>query len=82
VNLQEEIQTMVQEKLSGIPQDIKQELGAAVERLAQTGLAEKALKVGSVAPGFNLPDARGKTVSLKEQLIQGPVVLSFYRGPW
>jgi len=82
VSLQEEIQTMAREKLSGIPQDITQELGAAVERLAQTGLAEKALKVGSNAPDFTLPDARGKTVSLKERLSRGPVVLSFYRGPW
>ena len=82
MSLQEEIQTMVQEKLSGIPQDIKQELGAFVKRLGESGLAEKAWKVGSKAPDFNLPDARGKTVSLKERLIQGPVVLSFYRGPW
>lgn len=82
MGLQEEIQNMAQEKLAGIPQGIKQELQAAVQRLAESGLAEKALKVGSKASNFNLPDAKGGTVSLNERLTQGPVVLSFYRGPW
>lgn len=40
------------------------------------------LKVGSRAPDFTLPDARGQSVNLAEQLKKGPVVLVFYRGAW
>lgn len=41
-----------------------------------------ALHVGDRAPGFRLPDARGGEVALDDVLIDGPVVLVFYRGAW
>jgi peroxiredoxin len=41
-----------------------------------------ALHVGDRAPGFRLPDARGGEVALDDLLIDGPVVLVFYRGAW
>lgn len=40
------------------------------------------IKVGEKAPDFVLNNALGKTVSLKDKLKQGPVVLVFYRGAW
>jgi peroxiredoxin len=40
------------------------------------------LQVGDRAPNFELPNARGETVSLSALLAQGPVVLTFYRGAW
>lgn len=40
------------------------------------------ITVGSIAPDFTLPDAQGITVSLSEELKNGPVILSFYRGGW
>jgi peroxiredoxin len=42
----------------------------------------KGLNVNDAAPGFTAKDQEGKTVSLKEQLKKGPVVLVFYRGQW
>ncbi|MCB4799895.1 peroxiredoxin-like family protein [Neotamlana laminarinivorans] len=41
-----------------------------------------ALKVGEKAPDFNLPNAKGDTISLYNLLNNGPVVLTFYRGSW
>ncbi|MGB3545011.1 peroxiredoxin-like family protein [Rubrivirga sp.] len=41
-----------------------------------------ALAVGDRAPDFTLPDANGGTVRLSEMLVDGPVVLTFYRGAW
>ncbi len=41
-----------------------------------------ALKVGAKAPNFELPDAKGNSVSLKVLLEKGPVVVTFYRGDW
>ncbi|MGB5736168.1 MAG: peroxiredoxin-like family protein [Thiohalocapsa sp.] len=40
------------------------------------------LAVGDQAPGFDLTDARGETVTLEDLLSKGPVVLTFYRGAW
>jgi len=41
-----------------------------------------ALEVGKNAPNFELPDAQGKSISLADLLIKGPVVITFYRGSW
>ena len=40
------------------------------------------LKVGDTAPDFNAKDQNGKTVSLKQALKNGSVVMLFYRGQW
>jgi hypothetical protein len=45
-------------------------------------LSEKALAVGSRAPGFALPPSTGGTWSLGNALQRGPVVIVFYRGHW
>lgn len=34
------------------------------------------------APDFTLPDSRGQSVTLSEQLARGPVLLVFFRGHW
>ncbi|KLU04807.1 hypothetical protein RISK_003075 [Rhodopirellula islandica] len=41
-----------------------------------------AIAVGEQAPGFELPNAKGATVSLAKLLDRGPVVVTFYRGGW
>lgn len=62
------------------------ELMAAYEQgirdVADSGVLASALKVGDHAPDFELPDARGGTMSLKTMLAKGPVVLTWYRGGW
>ncbi|MGD6794851.1 peroxiredoxin-like family protein [Metabacillus indicus] len=60
----------------------KQELmNRATEELRASGTAQ-GLKVGEKAPDFTLPDATGKKVTLSEELKNGPVILTFYRGGW
>jgi peroxiredoxin len=54
----------------------------ATAELKASGLAERALKVGAVAPAFELKDADGTTVRSTELLMRGPLVVSFYRGVW
>lgn len=53
----------------------------AIKELEESGIA-KGLKKGDHAPDFTLPDATGRDVSLSDQLAEGPVILSFYRGGW
>jgi peroxiredoxin len=50
--------------------------------LTASGQAQRALKAGDRAPTFELPDSDGKTVSSRELLARGPMVLTFYRGFW
>jgi len=55
---------------------------AGVDELVASGIVERAIKRGDVAPAFELPNANGKTVALSSMLSEGPVVLTFYRGGW
>jgi hypothetical protein len=40
------------------------------------------LQVGAAPPGFTLPDAGGRPVTLEDYRGRKPVVLVFYRGYW
>jgi len=52
------------------------------EDLAASGITEEAVATGDRLPGFSLPNAVGKEVSLQGILEDGPAVLVFYRGGW
>ncbi|WKN45158.1 peroxiredoxin-like family protein [Tunicatimonas pelagia] len=43
---------------------------------------QQARQEGDTAVDFTLPNARGQSMSLKEYLQEGPVVLTWYRGGW
>lgn len=55
---------------------------ASIEELRESGLVERALKVGHRAPEFALESGDGEIVSLASRLEKGPLVLTFYRGQW
>lgn len=67
---------------ANIPAQTLAVMDAAAAALEASHLAERSLAVGAAAPDFSLPDAKGDTVVLSKLLIEGPVVLSFYRGGW
>jgi peroxiredoxin len=55
----------------------------ATEDLFNTGIEDRALKVGAQAPAFTLEDAlTHKFVSSADLLALGPVVVNFFRGRW
>jgi peroxiredoxin len=64
------------------PADLVEGFGRIVAGQAAVDYAARAPKVGDRAPGFDLPDQLGRSVSLAGELEQGPVVLVFYRGEW
>jgi peroxiredoxin len=57
-------------------------LEQAARELALSGITELVLKSGAQAPGFTLPNAVGRPVTLVAALEKGPVVVTFYRGIW
>ena len=54
----------------------------AVEELFATGIEERILPVGAIAPEFALNDATGKIVRSADLLALGPLVIKFFRGRW
>src|SRR5580698_945337 len=54
----------------------------AVEELFATGIEERILPVGAVAPEFELRDSAGRLVRSRDLLAVGPLVVKFFRGRW
>jgi peroxiredoxin len=52
------------------------------EELVKSGLADRALKIGDLAPAFELPDGDGMLWHSEDLLRSGPLVIVFYRGRW
>ncbi|MFQ5432262.1 MAG: peroxiredoxin-like family protein [Nitrospinota bacterium] len=82
MKLAEEILEYQKSMMGKIPEETMKIMMGATQRLIESGIAEKSLKVGDNAPDFSLPDATGKTISLSDVVANGPAVLNFYRGAW
>ena len=54
----------------------------AVEELFATGVEERILPVGAIAPEFALKDANGKLVCSADLLAVRPLLVKFFRGRW
>jgi peroxiredoxin len=52
------------------------------EELVKSGLVDRALKIGDLAPAFELPDGEGMLWRSEDLLRSGPLVIVFYRGRW
>ncbi|MCH3883842.1 AhpC/TSA family protein [Tenacibaculum sp. MSW2] len=50
--------------------------------VANSGVLDSALKVGDKAHNFTLKNALNESVSLYDELKNGPVILTWYRGGW
>src|ERR1700754_3550434 len=53
-----------------------------VKDLEKREIPELSLKVGQKGSDFTLPDGDGKIVTLRDELNNGPVILTWYRGGW
>lgn len=68
--------------LTQASKEVADTLLGATRELAASGIEERALGVGDMAPDFTLEDIDGNPVTLSGLLRQGPVVISFFRGGW
>ena len=60
----------------------KQVYAEGIEAVKTSGILENALNVGQKAPNFTLNNATNKPVTLYDELKNGPVILTWYRGGW
>lgn len=65
-----------------VPADIQAVHARVVAELQQSGIVDKALRPGSDAPPFELPDQNGAFVRSTDLLQSGPLVVCFIRGRW
>jgi peroxiredoxin len=76
------IAASVQDFVSALPEDEKQAVTESFAALQASDVAASAVVAGDTAPDFTLPNGTDRPVTLHEELQQGPVILSFYRGGW
>jgi peroxiredoxin len=82
MSLTAELAAFRAEFMGAAPPEIRDAMGRADLELASSGIAERALQAGDLAPDFELPGVDGRPTRLSFLLRDGPVVVSFYRGGW
>lgn len=65
-----------------LPQDVHQVMMSETKALKAKALEQHAPKAGDTFPGFTLNNQSGQETKLEDLLLQGPVVVTFYRGGW
>lgn len=81
-SLQDQLDERKQAFAEQAPPEMITTFAAGLDTVRQTGILDSAVNVGDRAPDFTLPDAYGDTVVLSDLLMEGPVVISWYRGGW
>jgi peroxiredoxin len=78
----EELDELAEESKKGYPPKLLEAGRKGTEQLRASGILETALNVGGLMPEFTLTNAFDKTVSSKELLEKGHLIIVFYRGAW
>ena len=82
MKLQEKLDAHKNDFVKKVPENVLDIIQHAREELTQSGILERAIKVGDPAPDFTLINTDGNPLALGDLLDQGPLVLGFYRGRW
>lgn len=70
------------ESVTKLTDEIKEIYANGITAVANSGVLNKALNIGDKAPNFTLKNALNTSVSLYDELQNGPVILTWYRGGW
>jgi hypothetical protein len=82
MTLQEKLNNLKANFEKSAPKETLEIMHRATGDLSNSGIMEGVVKTGDTAPEFELKDNDEKVIRLKDFLVKGPVVLSFYRGKW
>jgi peroxiredoxin len=90
MNLQSQLDSLTAKLRAMVPAERLAVIDRAAEQLSDSGLVERALKAGDLAPVFELPDGDGMLWRSEDLLrpftpktgANGALVIVFYRGRW
>ncbi len=82
MSLEEKLAAVREASGKRIPSELQTIMHGATERLRGSGILDRVIKPGAVAPDFVLNDQNHQPVALSAMLAAGPVVLSVFRGFW
>jgi peroxiredoxin len=82
MTLKQDIDAFVAQAAGRMPPALRADLQKSIDDVRQSGISDRALAAGDVAPEFTLPNAVGRPVALADLLGHGPLIVSFYRGIW
>ena len=82
MSLKEKLEATRARSESRIPADKRAIMERVTADLRASGILRRVAVVGQMAPAFAAPNYDGSTISSKELLAGGPLVLSFFRGTW
>jgi hypothetical protein len=80
--LQDKLDALKKDFQTQAPPEILEIMRRATEDLDRSGILDRTVKVGARAPDFTLTNTKGNSVTLKQLISQGPLILGFYRGRW
>ena len=64
------------------PPERRATMAGATQALRDSGILDRAPKVGDSLPAFSLTNAQGVEIHSDDLLSQGPLVLTVFRGVW
>ncbi|MDJ0626444.1 MAG: peroxiredoxin-like family protein [Candidatus Caenarcaniphilales bacterium] len=80
------LNTQIRQTINMFRETLPEEITTLIERgageISALEIVEKALKEGDKIQEFSLNDHKGIQKSLSGYLVEGPLVLTFYRGLW
>ncbi len=82
MSLQNKLDDMRTQFESAAPPEALSVMHRATDDLNRSGIMDRVLSEGDIAPEFSLPDQNGNLVKSSDLLAKGPLVVSFYRGLW
>lgn len=81
-SLEQQLTGYAQAAATRMPPQRVHTLERAISELRAAQAGRRAPQRGQRAPDFELPDAQGRRLRLRDALADGAVVLVFYRGGW
>ena len=82
MSLKEKFDARKEEFKKQAPPEAQEIMHQATEDLRNSGITDRALKIGARGPGFELKNVEGTLIRSYDFLETGPLVLTFYRGKW
>ena len=82
MSLSDKLQEIRDMAAQRFPEETRKLIGRANEELKNSGISDRALKIGAQLPSFELKNTQGGSVSSSDLLAESNLVLTFYRGVW